>query len=142
MAINFELKQNRLPQFDFKLPFPQTPIDYLDFSYEMAKNGEALVLTVKIKYELEDFDTKERYEVTKYNSVYEVLPMEEILTPAKLYMVCKSAAETLNSCLEFLVECKEVPPKTISCPPICHLQADLQKIIEWYHGQQPVEKSL
>lgn len=136
MAINYQLKQNQLPVFNFKLPLPPTPIDYLQFTYQMGKVGEKLVLVVNIDYTLEDFDTKERYEVTTFKSVYEVVPTDEPLTAKKLYPVCQSAADTLNSCLDFLVQCNEVPPKTVSCPPICHLQAGLQEVVDWYNGHE------
>jgi hypothetical protein len=134
MSINYQLKQNRLPQFNFKLPLPPTPIDYLEFSYEMDKKGEALILTINIDYRLEDFDTKEKYEVTRFRSVYEVVPEDEPLTAKKLYPICQTAADTLNSCLDFLVQCNEVPPKTVGCPPVCHLHAGLQEVVDWYNS--------
>jgi hypothetical protein len=132
MAITIELKKNRLPQFDFRLPFPQTPIDHLHFRYEMEKVGNALLLSVNIDYALEDFDTKEKYEVTKFRSVYEITPKGEMLTAQKLYPVCKDAAGVLNHCLQYLVDCSEIPPKSVYCPPICHLQDGLQDVVHWY----------
>ena len=134
MAINYQLKQNRLPVFNFKHPLPPTAIDHLDFSYQKDKVGNVLVLAINIGYVLEDFDTKERYEVTTFKSVFEVEPEDEPLTAKKLYPVCQSAADTLNSCLDFLVQTSELPPKTVSCPPICHLQAGLQEVVEWYYN--------
>ncbi len=132
MAITIELKRNRLPQFEFRLPLPETAIDHLNFRYEMEKVGNALLLSVNIDYALEDFDTKERYDVTKFRSVYEIIPKGEQLTAQKLYPVCKDAAGVLNECLQFLVQCSQVPPKSVSCPPICHLQDGLQDVVHWY----------
>jgi hypothetical protein len=132
VSINIQLKQNQLIHFNFRFPLPQISIDYLNFTYEMAKEGKVLFLTVKITYDLEDFDTKDKYEVTTFSSVYEITPENESLTAARIYPICETTTDTLNACLDFLVQCKEVPPKTVSCPPICHLHAGLQEVVAWY----------
>jgi hypothetical protein len=134
MAITIQLMQNRLPLFNFKLPFPQTTIDYLEFTYVPLRSGNSLLLTVNVVYQLEDFDTKERYEVTRFWSIYAIKPENELLTAAKLYPVCEGAADMLRSRLGLLVESREIPPRNLSCPPVCHLLADLQKVVEWYNS--------
>ena len=136
MAIQINLIENRMPVFDFRLPLPETCIDHLEFKFEGDKLGTILFLKIKIIYSIENFDTKERYEVAQFRSVYEITPLDETLTSAKLYPACKYATDMLNSCLGFLIDAGEVPERTISCPPICHLQGELHKVMRLYDSEE------
>ena len=90
------------------------------------------MLHLQVVYQLEDTLTGDKYEVTRFTCSYKIEVDGKVESIESLYPACQHAVGALRMWLEMHSRAHKTPGANISCPPLSHLQNDLQESVNWF----------
>lgn len=129
MAVVIEFIGSIAPVINIRLPIPLMVEDHVSFGYNTDKEGSDMLMNLLITYEIENALDGGRYIVTRYRCSFKIKIDTEPLTAERLYPIPQSAIQALNNFLHFYTLSHNIPEQRIPCPPLSHLQKELQQQI-------------
>lgn len=135
MAVKIEILKSIEPKFSIKLPLPTAQEDKITAFYRKEKQKGNLILGIKLLYEIGDFYTQEKYSVTEFFTEWEVKVEGKPFLAEELYPCILDAIARLNMWLGRYLQVRAIPHYRIEPPPLEVVQADLQKVVDWFLSQ-------